>query len=242
MPSGSNCPEASVFMTVFEAEILVALCAFVALVLVIAALRPQSSKEGKGRYRTWKRSSDHRLAHDFTPMPPRSPGKPAIRELSDVGVQLNAIMKAAFHKRRVMNVSEYKVFKVVESEIAAAKKGHRVFAQTSLGQVLESANSDAFYSINAKRVDVLVVDRGGWPVFAVEYQGPGHYQGTAAARDAIKKEALRRAGVGYLEVTPDDSEEQLRLRIREQLAEKSSHPKTPAATPIRPFSAVPQLH
>jgi hypothetical protein len=123
-----------------------------------------------------------------------------------------------------MNVSEYKVFKVVENEVAAAKKGHRAFAQTSLGQVLESASSDAFRSINAKRVDILVVDRGGWPVFAVEYQGPGHYQGTAAARDAIKKEALRRAGVGYLEVTQDESEDQLRLRLREHLGVRALVP------------------
>jgi len=123
-----------------------------------------------------------------------------------------------------MNGSEYKVFKVVEREIAAAKKGHRAFAQTSLGEVLESPSSEAFRSINAKRVDILVVDRSGWPVFAVEYQGPGHYQGTAAARDAIKKEALRRAGVGYLEVTPDDNEEQLRLRIREYLGVRALVP------------------
>jgi hypothetical protein len=190
-------------------------------VLVIVALRPQSLKERKSRYRTWTRSPpEHRTAHDFAPhvAPPlASHGSSTIPDLSDVGVQLNAIMKAPFQKRRVMNVSEYKVFKVVESEVAAAKKGHRTFAQTSLGQVLESASSDAFRSINAKRVDILVVDRGGWPVFAVEYQGPGHYQGTAAARDAIKKEALRRAGVGYLEVTQDDSEDQLRLRLREHL-------------------------
>ena len=35
---------------------------------------------------------------------------------------------------------------------------------------------------------------------ALEYQGTGHHQGTAAARDAVKKEALRKAGIGYHEV------------------------------------------
>ena len=35
---------------------------------------------------------------------------------------------------------------------------------------------------------------------AIEYQGTGHHQGTAAARDAVKKEALRKAGIGYHEV------------------------------------------
>lgn len=35
---------------------------------------------------------------------------------------------------------------------------------------------------------------------ALEHQGTGHHQGTAAARDAVMKEALRKAGIGYREV------------------------------------------
>ena len=35
---------------------------------------------------------------------------------------------------------------------------------------------------------------------AIEYQGSGHHQSSAAARDAVKKEALRKAGIGYHEV------------------------------------------
>ena len=34
----------------------------------------------------------------------------------------------------------------------------------------------------------------------LEYQGTGHHQGSAAARDAVKKEAPRKAGIGYHEV------------------------------------------
>lgn len=37
-------------------------------------------------------------------------------------------------------------------------------------------------------------------VAAIEYQGGGHYLSDAAARDAVKKEALRKAGIGYHEV------------------------------------------
>jgi hypothetical protein len=38
--------------------------------------------------------------------------------------------------------------------------------------------------------------------YTIEYQGSGHHLegGTAAARDAVKKEALRKAGIGYHEV------------------------------------------
>jgi len=80
-----------------------------------------------------------------------------------------------------------------------------------------SPDESAFRSINSKRVDILIVDQGGWPVAAVEYQGDGHYQGTAAGRDAVKKEALRKAGIRYVEITATDSAEQIRTRVREQL-------------------------
>ena len=46
----------------------------------------------------------------------------------------------------------------------------------------------------------MLVDGDCLPIAAIEYQGGGHHQGTAAARDAVKKEALRRAGIGYPEV------------------------------------------
>ncbi|MGH6829656.1 MAG: DUF2726 domain-containing protein, partial [Methylocella sp.] len=144
------------------------------------------------------------------------------RDLQDLGQQLHAVMAASFGKRRVLSYSEYQAFKIIEEEMTAAQRGHRVFAQTSLGEILQSASSDAFRSINCKRVDILVVDQGGRPVLAIEYQGSGHYQGTAAARDAIKKEALRKAGVRYIEVSATDSDDQIRSRVREQLGWKTA--------------------
>jgi hypothetical protein len=126
-------------------------------------------------------------------------------------------MAASFETRRVLSRSEYHVFKVIEDDVAAARRGYRVFAQTSLGEILRSPCSNAFASINSKRADILVIDPYGWPILAVEYQGSGHYQGTAAARDAVKKEALRKAGVRYIEVLADDSDDQIRSRVREQL-------------------------
>jgi hypothetical protein len=73
-------------------------------------------------------------------------------------------------------------------------------AQVSLGEILRSKDADAFSCINSKRVDMLLIDEDCRPRHAIEYHGGGHYQGTAAARDAVKKEALRRAGIGYHEV------------------------------------------
>jgi hypothetical protein len=150
------------------------------------------------------------------PEPAPAPPRPRA-DTSDAALQLNAVMAGAYEKRRILNYSEYCVFRVIDEEIAAAQKGFRVFAQTCLGEILASPDEAAFRAINAKRVDMLIVDKGGWPVLAVEYQGPGHYQGNAAARDAIKKEALRKAGVRTVEITEGDSDQQIRARVREHL-------------------------
>jgi hypothetical protein len=135
-------------------------------------------------------------------------------------------MAGSFERRRLLNRSEYQVFKIIEADIAATRRGYRVFAQTNLGEVLTSSDENAFHSINSKWVDILIVDPGGWPVAAVEYQGDGHYQGTAAARDAVKKEALRKAGIGYVEIAATDSSEQIRSRVREQLGWQASKATT----------------
>jgi len=143
--------------------------------------------------------------------------KPFGFDFTDPAQQLNFVMRANFQKRKILSAREYSVFKIIEDDLANARSGYRIFAQTCLGEILKPSDQLAFHSINSKRVDMLIVDRGGWPVAAIEYQGDGHYQGTAAARDAVKKEALRKAGVRYIEVGQSDTEEQIRYRLREVL-------------------------
>ncbi|WP_420093043.1 DUF2726 domain-containing protein [Sinorhizobium fredii] len=71
-----------------------------------------------------------------------------------------------------------------------------------------------------KRVDLLLVDGNCRPRHAIEYQGGAHYQGDAAARDAIKKEALRRAGIGYHEVVAGQTTPSELRRLVEKLVDK----------------------
>jgi hypothetical protein len=136
----------------------------------------------------------------------------------DSADQLRWVMSARFEAVRVMNLEEYRVFKEVEAEVGALRAGHRVFSQTALGEVIRSSDRLAHSAINSKRVDVLVIAPSGLPVLAVEYQGGGHYQGDAAARDAVKREALRRAGVAYVEVVTADGPEDIRRKVRTALA------------------------
>lgn len=118
-------------------------------------------------------------------------------------------MGATFTVQPLLNRSEARVFRELDRIVIGCNPSWQVMAQVSLGEILRSKDADAYSCINSKRVDLLLVDEECRPRHAIEYQGGGHHQGTAAARDAIKREALRRAGIGYHEVvagqtTPTD--------------------------------------
>ena len=57
---------------------------------------------------------------------------------------------------------------------------------------------------------------------ALEYQGTGHHQGNAAARDAVKKEALRKAGIEYHEVVAGHTTPGELRRLVEKLVPRKS--------------------
>lgn len=111
-------------------------------------------------------------------------------------------MTAAYEKKRLMSKDEARVFLTLERELKTRGLPWRVMAQVSLGEIIKSGDRQAHAAINSKRVDLLVISGNGEPLAAVEFQGSGHYLGTAAARDAVKREALRRAGVAFVEITP----------------------------------------
>lgn len=115
--------------------------------------------------------------------------------------QLKLVSKASFTPRPLLNRGEAKVFAALDKAVIARNPGWQVMAQVSLGEFLASPDKDAFLAVNSKRVDFALMDENACVVHALEYQGSGHHAGDcAAARDAVKKEALRKAGIGYHEV------------------------------------------
>lgn len=136
--------------------------------------------------------------------PPRmqTPAMRPDRTVPDAAEQLRTVMSATFKRQRLMSNDEARVFRIAETVIERLELKWRVMAQVSLGEVLSSPDPSAYAAINSKRVDILLISASGQPLAAIEYQGSGHYLGTAAARDAVKKEALRRAGIAYIEVMP----------------------------------------
>lgn len=127
---------------------------------------------------------------------------PGGRKGTDAADQLRRVMDAEFAERPLLNRSEAAVFKALDSAVIARNPQWQVMAQVSLGEFLASPDDQAFAAINSKRVDFALMDESSRVRHALEYQGSGHHLpgGAAAARDAVKKEALRKAGIGYHEV------------------------------------------
>ena len=156
------------------------------------------------------------------------PSKTVEVPVTDAAEQLRLVMGAEFEKRPLLSRSEAQVLYAAERAVSTADLNWRVMAQVSLGEVLACRDARAYSAINSKRVDLLIVSRSGDPIAAIEYQGQGHYQGTAAARDAVKKEALRRAGVRYIEVTPDGGTEEM-VRVISRIAQVERLKTAPVA-------------
>jgi hypothetical protein len=138
---------------------------------------------------------------------------------------MQAVARAEFEPRRLLNKSEYGVLLILEAAAREVQKGLRVMAQTSMGELVRtrigSASQEecdrAYRSINSKRLDFVIIDPYGLPVLAIEYQGSGHYQANAFMRDAVKREVLRKAKIRLLEIPADYNRAELTQKVRAML-------------------------
>jgi len=187
---------------------------------LLSEMRRQTWRE-KNRWR-WegKRRGSNVASGPWTPK-----AVPASPKQLDAADQLRIVMGAKFTGQPLLNKSEARLFYELDRIVIGCNPSWQVMAQVSLGEILRSKDADAYACINSKRVDLLLVDENCQPRHAIEYQGGAHHQGTAAARDAVKKEALRRAGIGYYEVVAGRTTPLELRRLVETLVDK------PSATP-----------
>ena len=123
-------------------------------------------------------------------------------EKSFYDMQLETIhTNEAFRRKRLLNDSEYVAYHALCREIDKSHLQGSVFLfpQVALGEVLRHQSRYCYSAINSKRVDFLLVNKGFWPLAAIEVQGTGHSLGTTSEqRDTVKKDALESAGVAYI--------------------------------------------
>jgi hypothetical protein len=145
--------------------------------------------------------------------------------------QLTAVtqQQIIYRKTRIMGRGEFDLFRsamsVTGQTMPRGDYPFYVFPQVALGQILRTepasgpAADAAYRAINSKRCDLLLADRSGVPVAVLEYQGSGHHVGgTARQRDDIKRRALERAGIRYVEIHEGDTPAQMERIIRQVLA------------------------
>jgi hypothetical protein len=206
----------------FKTIFLAALVALFFGSLLYMRLRPRHRHRARRSkaYSAWSGGAAARPRLVRPPPPSLAP------DLHDPAQQLHAIARVEFECTPLLNRQEARLLPLLESTARDLQSGHRVMAQTSLGELIrpksgtatEDDRSAAFASINSKRLDFAIIDRAGRLAVAVEYQGSGHHQGTAFMRDAVKREAIRRAGIPFIEVEPDFDPALLRSRISGLLA------------------------
>ena len=177
----------------------------------------------KRRRQAWleKNRPTERTGATVTRGPWGADSAPTTPKPPDAADQLRIVMGASFTIQPLLNKSEARVFRELDRFVLDCNPGWQVMAQVSLGEILRSRDAGAYRCINSKRVDLLLVDEECRPRHAIEYQGGAHHQGTAAARDAVKKEALRRAGIGYHEVVSGQTTPSELRRLVEKLVDRS---------------------
>ncbi|MEI9416587.1 DUF2726 domain-containing protein [Mesorhizobium sp. Cs1321R2N1] len=197
------------------AGVLAGVLAGMALERLLSRKRRQAWRERNRSRWARERSGDILSGLWVAPKPVSPPPKPP-----DPADQLRIVMGANFTIQPLLNRSEVRVFKELDRMVIGCNPGWQVMAQVSLGEILRSTDADAYSCINSKRVDLLLVDENCLPRHALEYQGHAHHQGSAAARDAVKKEALRRAGISYHEIVGGQTTPSELRRLVEKLVER----------------------
>ncbi len=123
------------------------------------------------------------------------------------------LLRSKFESKTLLNKSEQRLYRMVEGIVPS---DCRVMAQVSYGEILRCKNRRKFFSINAKRADLVISDPHFNVLAVIEYQGQGHYGPTvksrrnACDRDRQKRRALAEAGVPLIEIPPKFDQELVR--------------------------------
>jgi hypothetical protein len=131
----------------------------------------------------------------------------------DSATALRLVSDAGFASRPLLDGHEADVLAVVESIAGEAGLGWRVIPQVRLVDIIASSDTTANSIIGEHRLDMLIVSASRMPVAALDYQPLGQQHADSALNDAVKREALRRADIPFLEVRANEPLDMLRAQI-----------------------------
>lgn len=151
-------------------------------------------------------------------------------DLSNPKDQMEAIVSISFERKPLVDREAVPLLRAVEMICREIDPGLRVHAQVCLGEaitprrrgVLAEKVQWAADSIAGKSLDFAVFDRDGMIVAALEFEGSKQQPSRSFLRDAVKREAIRKAGVAFLEVERAYSVEELTRQLYDTLAPATS--------------------
>lgn len=138
---------------------------------------------------------------------------PAVRRNVDSATALRLVSDAGFASRPLLSGREADVLAVVEAIAGEAGLGWRVVPQVRLADIIASSDDVANAVIDDHRLDMLIVSAARMPVAAVDYQPLGQVHDDSALNAAVKREALRRADIPFLEIRANEPLDTLRAQI-----------------------------
>ena len=110
---------------------------------------------------------------------------------------LQAVHGAAFQAKPLANRLEKTAYQTVLAILQKRRRNEHVLLQVSLGEILKSKDRRAYWAVNSKRVDLLVISR---------------------INDKIKDIALAAAGIPLIRIpAPDDNLGKIRALVHKQL-------------------------
>lgn len=161
------------------------------------------------------------------------PGAARAGGVVDSAADLRLVSDAGFASKPLLSAREADVLGYVETVAAESGQGWRVVPQVRLVDIIASADAEANAVIGEHRLDMLVVSARHLPVAALDYQPLGQLKDDSALRDAIKREALRRADIPFIEIRANEPLDDLKA----QLLRLAAMPAAPKAVRARPAAA-----
>lgn len=114
--------------------------------------------------------------------------------------KLAVIRNATYRKKKLLNLTEKKVYWALRSLLGAREGSYQVFPQVSLGEIFDFKENkrNEMLPLLPKRVDFCIVNASFAPMAVVEVQGGGHYQKDWAERDEMKRISTHSAGIRFV--------------------------------------------
>jgi hypothetical protein len=131
----------------------------------------------------------------------------------DGAAGLRLVSDAGFASKPLLSGREADALGFVEAATAEAGQGWRVVPQVRLVDILASSDAEANAVIGEQRLDMLIVSASHLPVAALDYQPLGQMRDDSALRDAIKREALRRADIPFIEIRANEPLDAVKAQI-----------------------------